>query len=99
MNNVVNKEVQPRISRINLAQGKARVITLLNASDTLAERIVDHDPELIRKYRDRLSHGKHMLDKPEHRSLCVKLIKLFNIELRARAAEAPHERYLKKKLG
>jgi hypothetical protein len=72
--------------------------TLLTASTALNDRIATQDIDLIRKYRNRLSHDKHLLDEPEDRSLCAKLISIFNIELRARAATSTHERYLAKRL-
>lgn len=101
MNNnvVVNKEVQPRKLGIRIAEGKARISALLTASDTLSDRLEIEDTQLIQRYRDRLTHDKHLLDEPKDRKLCAKLIKLFNIELKAREARAPHERFLQKELG
>jgi hypothetical protein len=98
-NNVVNKEVQPRNLRIKIAQGKARMRALLTASTNLSDRLDVEDEALIQRYRDRLTHDKHLLDEPKDRKLCAKLIKLFNIELKAREARAPHERFLQKELG
>ena len=99
MNNVVNKEVQPRKNRIDLSKGKARMRTILTASDNMATNLDSHDTKLIRKYRNRLAHDRHLLDEPSDRSLCSKLIRLFNIEIRARDATAPTERHLQKELG
>lgn len=97
--NVVNKDVQPREKRLNLTEGKARIRTLLAASDVMIYNIDNSDVRLIRNYRNRLLQNRHMLDSPDDRSLCRKILRIFNLELRAREARAPHERFLDQELS
>jgi len=96
--NVVNKEVQPRFPEVDECEAKRKFLERLKVTDQFSEIFCNGDEDLVRKRRRILENGQHLLDESADRKLCKKLIKLFSIELHARAATRPHERFLAKRL-
>lgn len=100
--NVVNKEVQPQFPFIDERDEKDTFLQVLRRTDMFSETLcLSEDREnakVIRRWRDRLKDNQHLLDEPADRSLCKKLIRFFNFELRALAATRTHERFLSRNL-
>lgn len=96
--NVANKEVTPKFPTVDEHIRKLKFLDRLRVTDMFAETFANGEVELIRKRRQQLEDGFHLLDEPENRALCKKLIKFFNRELNARAATRTHEKYLSERL-
>ena len=96
--NVANKEVTPEFPEFEKQNAKDRAVERLNINDTFHTIFANGDADLIRKRRKQLEESLPLLDKPEQRALCKKLIKFFNTELTARAVTRTHERYLSERL-
>jgi len=96
--NVANKEVTPEFPEMEEHEAKRRAVDRLEVNDLFHETFANGDSHLIRKRRKQLEDSLPLLDKPEHRALCKKLIKFFNTELNARAATRTHEKYLSERL-
>lgn len=92
MNKLVNKDVNPVFPELSVSDAKNNFLDRLRHTEMFVETYCDGDPALIRKRRKILEDGKHLLDDANDRSICQRLIQLFN----ARLATIPHERFLRK---
>jgi hypothetical protein len=100
--NVANTEVTPKFPAVDEHIRKLKFLDTLRVTDMFASTFANGEVELIRKRRKQLEDGLPLLDEPENRELCKKLIKFFNqtlVEKRAKAAIRPHEKFLSKHLG